>query len=60
MGRLALPLFPLLELGLELGKKPAQCAGGGEGFFQITALAKVHDVLRGITETDPVGGAVRA
>jgi hypothetical protein len=50
----------LVKLGLELGKKTAQGAGGGESFFQIAALAKVDDVLRGITETDPVGGAVRA
>lgn len=60
MGRLALPLFPLLKLDLELSKKAAQSGGGCEGFLQIAALAKVHDVLRGITETDPVGGAVRA
>ena len=42
---LALPLFPLLKLGLELGKKTAQGAGVRNSFFKITAFAEAHDVL---------------
>jgi hypothetical protein len=49
-----------VELGLDLGKEAVQGLGGGDAALEGAAFPKCNDILRGILEANPVGGAMCA
>jgi hypothetical protein len=53
-------VFCLVDLGFDLGKEAVHGLGGGDSAFQGAALPECHNLLRGILETNPIGGAMGA
>ena len=59
---LALPVrvFCLIDPGFDLGKETMHGLGGRDGALQGATLPECDNLLCGISETNPVGGAMGA